>query len=204
LSQFCEPSDLQAVSGLLVSPRLNFSGEAVMHGKKRGKWAGILLLSVVVAIASFAPSTAIAGDFPVADKVLIEKEKRKLHLMRDGKPFRTFDIALGMAPIGDKNEEGDFKTPEGSYLLDARNPNSDYFLSIHISYPNRADRTTARKKGVNPGGEIMIHGQPNTPTYSAGYYKLADWTNGCIAVSNSDMIDIWLMTPDSVAIEILP
>lgn len=176
----------------------------MMHGKKSGKWAGILLLSVVLATASFASSPAIAGDFPLADKVLIEKEKRKLHLMRDGKPFRTFDIALGMAPIGDKNEEGDFKTPEGAYLLDARNPNSDYFLSIHISYPNRNDRTVAREKGINPGGQIMIHGQPNTPTYSAGYYKLADWTNGCIAVSNSDMIDIWLMTPNSVAIEILP
>jgi murein L,D-transpeptidase YafK len=100
--------------------------------------------------------------------------------------------------------EGDFKTPEGSYELDMRNPNSDYFLSIHVSYPNNKDRQEARQKGVDPGGQIMIHGQPNAPTYSAGYYKSTDWTNGCIAVSNSDMIDIWLMTPNSVAIEILP
>ena len=89
-------------------------------------------------------------------------------------------------------------------MLDARNPDSDYFLSIHISYPNNQDRSEAIKKGVNPGGQIMIHGQPNTPTYSAGYYNTSDWTNGCIAVSNSDMIDIWLMTPNTVAIEILP
>ncbi len=176
----------------------------MMQRKKRAGWAGVLWFSVVLVAASTVAPPVLAGDFPLADKVLIEKEKRKLHLMREGKPFRTFDIALGGMPVGDKNEEGDFKTPEGAYLLDGRNPNSDYCLSIHVSYPNNTDRVAARKKGVNPGGQIMIHGQPNTPTYSAGYYKSADWTNGCIAVSNSDMIDIWLMTPNSVAIEILP
>ena len=167
------------------------------------QWVGILLLSALVASASFF-SYSSAGEFPLADKVLIEKGKRKLHLMKEGKPFRSFNIALGSAPIGDKNEEGDFKTPEGSYFLDARNPNSDFFLSIHISYPNGMDRNDATRKGIKPGGQIMIHGQPNTPTYSAGYYKTSDWTNGCIAVSNSDMIDIWLMTPNTVPIEILP
>jgi len=145
-----------------------------------------------------------ASDFPVADKVLVEKAERKLHLLKNGVPFRTFEIALGFAPEGDKRMEGDQKTPEGTYLLDGRNPESDYFLSIHISYPNNRDRTEARAKGVQPGGAIMIHGQPNSPTYSAAYYAREDWTNGCIAVSNSDMIDIWLMTPDSVQIEIVP
>jgi murein L,D-transpeptidase YafK len=145
-----------------------------------------------------------AGGFPIADKVVIEKEDRKLHLMRDGEAFRTFDIALGIRPIGDKESEGDFRTPEGSYLLDMRNPNSDYFLSIHISYPNREDTRQAREMGVSPGGAIMIHGQPNTPTRSEAYYRTQDWTNGCIAVSNSDMIDIWLMTGSNTPIEILP
>ena len=145
-----------------------------------------------------------AGDFPIADRVVIEKEDRKLHLMRDGEAFRTFDIALGIRPIGDKESEGDFRTPEGSYLLDMRNPNSDYFLSIHISYPNREDARQAREMGVSPGGAIMIHGQPNTPTRSEAYYRTQDWTNGCIAVSNSDMIDIWLMTANDTPIEILP
>ena len=93
---------------------------------------------------------------------------------------------------------------EGAYLLDARNPDSDFFLSIHISYPNSTDRAEARRKGYDPGGAIMIHGQPNNPTYSAAYYQKEDWTNGCIAVSNSDMIDIWLMTPNSIPIEIRP
>ncbi len=145
-----------------------------------------------------------AGEFPSADKVLIEKANRKLHLIKGGKPFRTFDIALGIRPIGEKQREGDFKTPEGNYLLDIRNPNSEYFLSIHISYPNPGDVRAAKSKGVEPGGAIMIHGQPNTPSRSEGYYQTQDWTDGCIAVSNSDMIDIWLMTANDTPIEILP
>ena len=163
----------------------------------------LFLAATGIAIAS-RPVPANAGDFPVADKVVVEKTNRKLHLLKDGEPFRTFDIALGIAPIGDKEMEGDFKTPEGQYLLDMRNPDSDYFLSIRVSYPNAEDRREAADKGVDPGGQIMIHGQPNTPTYSSAFYKKSDWTNGCIAVSNSDMIDIWLMTPDNVPIEILP
>ena len=159
-------------------------------------------LFVVVALAASASSQA--GEFPVAEKVVVEKEQRKLHLIKNNEIFRTFDIALGIAPVGDKEAEGDFKTPEGIYTLDARNPDSDFFLSIHISYPNAKDRREARAKGVAPGGQIMIHGQPNEPTYSAAYYKKQDWTNGCIAVSNSDMIDIWLMTPNDIPIEIRP
>lgn len=160
---------------------------------------GLLLLAT-----GLAAWPAVAGDFPVADKVLVEKEKRKLHLLRNGVPFRTFNIALGPQPVGDKRMEGDQKTPEGTYMLDGRNPDSDFFLSIHISYPSPRERSAARQRGQDPGGQIMIHGQPNLPTYSAAFYAREDWTNGCIAVSNSDMIDIWLMTPDFVPIEIVP
>ena len=145
-----------------------------------------------------------AAEFPVADKVLVEKAARKLHLLKDGVPFRSFDIALGIRPVGDKKEEGDFKTPEGSYRLDARNPDSEYFLSIRVSYPDSQDRREARNAGVDPGGAIMIHGQPNNPTRTETYYRTQDWTNGCIAVSNSAMIDIWLMTVENTPIEIKP
>ena len=145
-----------------------------------------------------------AGDFPVADEVIVDKSDRKLYLVQGGEIFRTFDIALGIRPTGDKEYEGDFRTPEGRYLLDMRNPNSEYFLSIHVSYPNGQDIREARAKGLDPGGAIMIHGQPNNPTRSETYYRTQDWTNGCIAVSNSDMIDIWLMTPDNTPIEIRP
>ena len=145
-----------------------------------------------------------AGGFPVADLVVVEKAQRKLHLVRDGEAFRTFDIALGIRPLGDKEYEGDFRTPEGRYVLDTRNSNSEFFLSIHVSYPNREDVREARAKGLDPGGAIMIHGLPNAPTRSEAYYRTQDWTNGCIAVSNSDMIDIWLMTADNTPIEIRP
>jgi len=158
----------------------------------------------VALLVLLLPGLMQASEFPVADRVVIEKGARQLHLIQGGKAFRTYKIALGIRPVGDKKQEGDFKTPEGKYYLDARNPNSDYFLSIHISYPDRKDRREAGEMGVDPGGAIMIHGQPNDPTRSEAYYRTQDWTNGCIAVSNSDMIDIWLMTGDNTPIEIRP
>jgi murein L,D-transpeptidase YafK len=150
------------------------------------------------------PQKLMSLMFPVADKVVVEKAARKLHLVRNGEAFRTFDIALGIMPVGDKTKEGDFKTPEGTYVLDSRNQNSDFFLAIHVSYPDPDDRRKASQQGVDPGGAIMIHGQPNVPTRSEAYYRTQDWTNGCIAVSNSDMIDIWLMTGENTPIDIRP
>ena len=175
----------------------------VVLGKALRIVSGIFAIAALV--SPIATQTVLAGeDFPTADKVLVEKAARKLHLLKNGKAIRTFDIALGMYPVGDKSNEGDQKTPEGMYTLDVRNPDSDFFLSIHISYPNSADNHEARVKGLDPGGQIMIHGQPNEPSYSAAFYDKEDWTNGCIAVSNSDMIDIWLMTPNDIPIEIRP
>lgn len=139
-----------------------------------------------------------------ADYVVVDKSERKLYLYKAGRVLREFDVALGQMPNGPKQREGDFRTPEGKYFLDARNVNSDYFLSIHISYPNEADRARARAEGVDPGGQIMIHGLPNQPRYDLRRYEDTDWTDGCIAVSNSDMVDIWLMTRDSTPIEIRP
>jgi len=164
----------------------------------------IRLTTRLLPLVLLAPTLLQAGDFPVADAVIIEKSDRELHLLNDGKIFRTFKIALGIRPQGDKKKEGDFKTPEGTYLLDVRNPNSDYFLSIHVSYPSAVDRREANQNGLDPGGSIMIHGQPNAPSRSETYYRTQDWTNGCIAVSNSDMIDIWLMTDENTPIEIRP
>jgi murein L,D-transpeptidase YafK len=161
-------------------------------------------LAILLTGLCFATLPVQAADFPLADKVVVEKQNRKLHLMKNGAAFRTFDIALGVEPVGDKEREGDQKTPEGRYSLDERNPDSDFFLAIHISYPSSADRAVARVNGFDPGGAIMIHGQPNVPTYSAAYYRTQDWTNGCIALSNSDMIDIWLMTQNDTPIDILP
>jgi murein L,D-transpeptidase YafK len=175
-----------------------------MHMARSSYSSNLISIFVVGTILCWPLLPAAAADFPLADKILVEKGKRKLHLLLNGEAFKTYDIALGVVPNGDKVREGDQKTPEGVYRMDKRNPDSDYFLSIHISYPNQQERQEAKRSGVNPGGQIMIHGQPNEPNYSAAYYRKEDWTNGCIAVSNSDMIDIWLMTPNNVPIEILP
>jgi len=175
-----------------------------MNQLKKTGFINALMRSSALLVVLLLPAAPHAGEFPVADRVVIEKATRQLHLMQQGKIFRTFKIALGIAPVGDKKKEGDFRTPEGSYVLDARNPDSDFFLSIRVSYPDRIDRREAAAQGVDPGGAIMIHGQPNEPKRSETYYRTQDWTNGCIAVSNSDMIDIWLMTGENTPIEINP
>ncbi|MDH3350269.1 MAG: L,D-transpeptidase family protein [Gammaproteobacteria bacterium] len=162
------------------------------------------LVGTILLLVLLCQGDLQAGAFPIADKVVVDKSDRQLLLIKDGEVFRTFEVALGIRPVGDKKREGDFRTPEGSYLLDTRNPNSEFFLSIHVSYPNSQDVREARARGLDPGGAIMIHGQPNEPTRSETYYRTRDWTNGCIAVSNSDMIDIWLMTDNNTPIEIRP
>jgi murein L,D-transpeptidase YafK len=163
---------------------------------------------VIVALGGLAGAgraeTISAVHVPQADKILIVKSERKLFLLQQGRILKAADIALGLMPNGHKEREGDFKTPEGQYFLEARNPDSDYFLSIKISYPNERDRARARQLGVDPGGQIMIHGQPNAPKLEERRYQGWDWTDGCIAVSNSDMVDIWLMTTESIPIEIRP
>ena len=141
---------------------------------------------------------------PAADNVVVKKSERRLYLMRQGEILRSYQIALGLRPAGHKQQEGDFRTPEGKYRLIRRNPRSDYFLSIEVSYPNAADTERARELGVSPGGAIMIHGLPNTPRKTLDYYRTTDWTDGCIAVSNSDMVEIWMMTPLNTPIEIIP
>lgn len=163
----------------------------------RGLWLGLCACLCLAA-------PLFGADFDRADQVLILKGERKLLLLKGDRVLRTMDIALGFVPNGDKHEEGDFRTPEGKYRLTRRNAASDYFLSIKVSYPNDEDRQVARARGVDPGGQIMIHGQPNLPKFSEGYYQWTDWTEGCIALSNSDMVDVWLMTFASTPIEIRP
>ena len=141
---------------------------------------------------------------PVAERIVIEKRTRRLLLMNGGEVVAAYPIKLGLSPVGHKQYEGDFRTPEGSYLLSRRNPRSEYFLSLEVSYPNEADRARAKAEGLRPGGLIMIHGQPNVRTRPPEYYANNDWTNGCIAVSNSDMIDIWQRTRVGMPIEIRP
>jgi murein L,D-transpeptidase YafK len=170
-------------------------------------------LAMIGASAAYAegplPSSAIASSgvdaaLPLADRVIVDKSARKLLLLRAGEVLRSYKVSLGLRPEGHKQFEGDFRTPEGAYRLTRRNPNSEYFLSIQVDYPNDNDVARARRQGLKPGGAIMIHGQPNMPRKPRDYYSNVDWTEGCIAVSNSDMVEIWLMTPPDTPIEIQP
>jgi len=164
----------------------------------------VMALALLPGAATRADSMAAADPLPLADRVLVHKADRTLKLMRGGSVLREYRVALGLNPVGHKEREGDFRTPEGSYRLVRRNPRSEFFLSIQVSYPNDLDVRRARRNGERPGGSIMIHGLPNEPRYPPEYYARNDWTDGCIAVSNADMVEIWLLTPDNVPIEILP
>jgi murein L,D-transpeptidase YafK len=140
------------------------------------------------------------------DRVVVDKSERRMRLMQDGNVVREYRVALGDAPLGHKFREGDERTPEGEYLLDWRNPRSSYYKAIHVSYPNESDRIAARALGYQPGGMIMIHGKPNyisSPAVLAEYDR-RDWTDGCIAVTNEEMDEIWALVKDGTPILILP
>jgi hypothetical protein len=145
-----------------------------------------------------------APSFELADRIVIEKGVRRLYLLRGDDVIVEYPVKLGLNPYGHKQREGDFRTPEGTYHLSRRNPRSEFFLSLEVSYPNEFDRARARQAGVRPGGLIMIHGQPNVPRKAPDYYANNDWTDGCIAVSNSDMVEIWQRTRLGIPIEIRP
>jgi len=129
-----------------------------------------------------------------ADLVLIRKKKREMTLLRGESVLRTYRIALGREPVGPKRQEGDGRTPEGRYTIDRRNPRSKFHLALHISYPEAADRARARDAGVEPGGDIMIHGQRE------GVRAEGDWTEGCIAVTDEEMDEIWGLVGDGTAV----
>jgi murein L,D-transpeptidase YafK len=147
---------------------------------------------------------SVGVELPLADRVLVRKTERRLYLMRGGDVLRAYHIALGLNPAGHKERTGDFRTPEGNYKLTRRNTRSDFFLSIQVNYPNDSDTKNARRNGWQPGGSIMIHGLPNDPRHAPDYYATQDWTDGCIAVTNADMVEIWMMTSENVPIVIEP
>jgi murein L,D-transpeptidase YafK len=147
--------------------------------------------------ANFAHSTT-------ADRVLVVKSERRLYLVRDNKIWRSYRIALGRSPIGHKVFEGDGRTPEGLYVLDRKNAGSRFYRSIHISYPSSLDISEARDYGGRPGGLVMIHGQTSNGPNGYYDYRRGDWTEGCIAVSNAEMDEIWTAIEEGTPIEILP
>jgi murein L,D-transpeptidase YafK len=170
----------------------------------RRRAAALLLLALAATPLLSRPVGAVAEELQPADEVLVLKSERRLYLLRDGHAIRSYRVALGLKPEGRKERAGDFRTPEGRYVLDLRNAASDFFLSIRLSYPNDQDRAKARHHGWEPGGSIMIHGLPNWPKHPLDFYRNADWTDGCIALSNDDMLELWQLTRANTPIEIRP
>ncbi|HZD39531.1 MAG TPA: L,D-transpeptidase family protein [Terriglobales bacterium] len=138
------------------------------------------------------------------DRILIEKSARRLTVISRGDVLKTYKIALGGNPIGPKERQGDNKTPEGTYVIDARNRDSRYHLSLHISYPNEEDKNRARELGVSPGGDIMIHGIKNGSSWVGNAHAQVDWTNGCIAVTNEEIEEIARLAPNGTIVQIRP
>lgn len=152
----------------------------------------------------FLSPDALAASTPAVDKVLVVKSERRLHLQRSGETIRSYRISLGKQPKGAKEREGDLKTPEGFYWIDWRKPSEKYQLSLHISYPNARDLARAKAAGVPPGGMIMIHGTPLDEEYPEWFFHTLDWTEGCIAMKNDDMREVWSLVRDGTLIEIRP
>ena len=160
----------------------------------------IITLLLILFLCS---STSVYSE-QKADSVLVIKSEAKLYLINNGLTFTEFHVAFGSNPRGHKKEQGDGRTPEGKYILDYKNVNSAYYKSIHISYPNAKDRADARRRGVDPGGEIMIHGQKNGYGRYSFVTQFFNWTNGCIALSDKDMDAVWKAIDPGTPIEIRP
>lgn len=150
-----------------------------------------------------APS-ATGRDPLSADSIVVEKSHRRLLLYRKGEVVRTYLVALGQQPVGDKVKQGDMRTPEGVFRIDGRNPRSRYHLALRISYPDAAHRARAASLGVSPGGSIMIHGLPRNQAFVGPAHRDFDWTEGCIAVTNDEIEEIWRSVPVGTPIEIKP
>lgn len=183
----------------------NCSSSKVRGASKSTRVLSILaLLAAALAPAAFAAPSSDPRDIAVADHVVVHKAERKLYLYSGDRLIGTYRVKLGLEPVGQKERERDFRTPEGHYYLSRRNTRSEFFLAIQVSYPNAQDELRARKNRWRPGGSIMIHGLPNTLKHPASYYAHSDWTDGCIALSNADMVELWMRTRDNIPIDIYP
>lgn len=158
-----------------------------------------VLLAVLLVMAS-----ALSNAIEKADRVVVVKSSKTLSLYRDQKLIRAFPVVFGANPIGHKQQEGDERTPEGQYTLDFKKADSAFYKAIHISYPSAQDVESARKRGVSPGGSVMIHGQKNHLGWASFISQHFNWTNGCIALTNEDMELVWQAVDAGTPIEVKP
>jgi murein L,D-transpeptidase YafK len=175
-------------------------------------------LLVLLTLALFAAVAIVATDFlqlgwkipPLVapedrvDLIRVDKARRTLTLLRGDNVVKTYQVSLGAAPSGRKLQEGDGRTPEGRYVIDSRNPRSRFHLALHVSYPDATDHANAQRRGVSPGGDIMVHGLPNGLGWLDRLHLSRDWTDGCIAVTNQEMDEIWAHVATGTPIEITP
>jgi murein L,D-transpeptidase YafK len=164
---------------------------------------------VAVVLSSFALFAiwiggSEAASLPKADRILVVKSERRLTLLRDGKPLKSYLVALGGAPVGDKQCQGDSRTPEGVYRIDFKKKDSQFHRALHVSYPDDRDVAEARKRGCPPGGDIMIHGLAPSFAKVGALHRLSDWTLGCIAVTNEEIEEIWAAVDTGTTVEIRP
>ena len=162
-------------------------------------WRASALLALLCLIAM--PQLQAAEK---ADMIRVVKSENRLYLLKANEVIASYRVKFGAEPKGHKEQQGDERTPEGSYFLTYKNSNSDFYRSIHISYPNAEDREKARSLGVDPGGDIMIHGQANGWEWASFFAQLVNWTDGCIALTNKDMAKVWDAIEPGTPIEILP
>lgn len=156
---------------------------------------------LLAGLYALLPARSFAGT---ADKIIVIKSEHRMMLLRGGSIIHSYRVSLGRGDKGQKMRAGDHKTPEGNYVIDSRNPKSHFHLSLHISYPNAADIQRAREHRFAPGGDIMIHGLQNGLGWIGRFQWFADWTDGCIAVTDSEMDQIWRAVPTGTPIEIRP
>jgi murein L,D-transpeptidase YafK len=176
--------------------------EFAAHRTGFSRWLGVLVaLSIGLTIQSPARSSTAALR---ADTILIVKHERKLYLLADNQLLRSYRVALGLSPTGAKEHKWDFRTPEGTYVIDFRREHSHYFKALHISYPSREDLKRSSQQHISAGGDIFIHGEPNLPSKPAEYYKTRDWTNGCVALSDEDLQEVWDLTSGQTTVVIVP
>ncbi len=156
-------------------------------------WCGLLLLAAVSAFAA-----------PPVDRVLVLKREHKMLLLNGTEVVKSYSVALGRGGLAAKQRQGDRRTPEGTFRIDWRNPASKFHRALHISYPRALDRVRAARFGAAPGGDIEIHGLPPAFSWVGANHRIVDWTDGCIAVTDSEMEEIWELVPDGTVIEIRP
>ncbi len=169
---------------------------------RRAPWRCLLAVAAALSAASAAAAPLARGV--TADRLVIDKSERTLTLFWHGVPIKVYRVALGGDPVAPKRRQGDERTPEGAYVVSQRHESSDFHRALHLSYPNADDRARARAERVSPGGDIEIHGQRGGFGWVGSAHTLFDWTNGCIAVTNLEIEELWRASPIGTQVEIVP